>query len=143
MKTGRQGIVTRSRIGLALIGTLAAILAPQSRALADPCNAAKTQADMNQCSARELESAEAQMKRRYTELMKRASEEPVRQALQASQSAWTQYRDRECALEASGVSGGSIYPTIVADCLTTMTKARKKQLERFAHCEEGDISCPF
>jgi uncharacterized protein YecT (DUF1311 family) len=60
----------------------------------------------------------------------------------AAERAWVPFRDAECNFAASGVSGGTIYPTIYAECLERLTKARIADFKAYLACEEGDLACP-
>jgi uncharacterized protein YecT (DUF1311 family) len=60
----------------------------------------------------------------------------------AAERAWVPFRDAACNFAASGVSGGTIYPTIYAECLERLTKARIANFKAYLACEEGDLSCP-
>ena len=50
--------------------------------------------------------------------------------------------DAECKFSASGVAGGSVYPLIYNNCITSVTKTRTEALKQYLKCEEGDMSCP-
>jgi uncharacterized protein YecT (DUF1311 family) len=110
---------------------------------ADPCKSATTQRDMNECYHRVQVAAEAQVTELYETLISKASTDDLRTLLRASQEAWASYRNRQCEMEAFGVLGGSVHPTITALCMTNKAKARKVELDRLTKCAEGDLSCPF
>ena len=56
--------------------------------------------------------------------------------MQASQRAWLQFRDLECAYEAPD-TGGSIVPTSKADCLAELTRERILDLRRVLKNKPG------
>lgn len=75
--------------------------------------------------------------------MKRlADDADGRKLLQVSQRAWIAFRDAECAFQNDHSKDGSIYPLLMGQCLTALTKARAGQLGAYLNCEEGDMSCP-
>jgi uncharacterized protein YecT (DUF1311 family) len=122
---------------------LAAVLATASVARADDCADAQTQADMNICADKAYQKADGALNKVYAEIKQRlAGNGEATKQLVAAQRAWIAFRDAECAFAASGVSGGSIYPTIYAGCLEDITLARVENLKDFLSCQEGDPSCP-
>ncbi len=44
-----------------------------------------------------------------------------------AQKTWDAFRQAECTFKASGVAGGSAYPAVVADCLTSAAEAHFKE----------------
>jgi uncharacterized protein YecT (DUF1311 family) len=62
--------------------------------------------------------------------------------LDATQQAWTPFRDRWCSFLAHGSEEGSIYPFTIALCRLDLTQQRLKQLRYLATCVEGDSMCP-
>jgi len=109
-------------------------------AQADECSKATTQAEMNICGGHELDQANATLNNLYKETM--AKYDPAGQAaLRKSERAWIAFRDAECDLRTDESKGGSIWPLVHAQCLTELTRARIKQLEKALNCEAGDMSC--
>lgn len=102
---------------------------------------AQSQSAMNADATRQAKAADAALNARYVAAMARLSA-PSRTLLRDAQRSWIAFRDRECAFEASGVKGGSAYPTVYAGCLARMSTDRARELRRFGRCEEGDLSCP-
>ncbi|PNG26867.1 lysozyme inhibitor LprI family protein [Methylocella silvestris] len=112
-------------------------------ARAEDCSAAATQAAMNDCANTALKNTDAELNAIYRDLIGRLkNSEDSKQALIVAQRAWLQFRDGECAFAASAVSGGSIYPTIVANCRNALTADRVKALGVYLNCAEGDMACP-
>ena len=87
-----------------------------------------TQVDLNACAYDVFNKRDRALNALYGELMKTPDAGPTRQ-LQASQRAWLQFRDLECAYEAPD-TGGSIVPTLKADCLAELTRERILDLRR-------------
>ena len=50
--------------------------------------------------------------------------------LKNAQRDWIKFRDDECLYQNVQNEGGSIYPLVYNGCLTTLTKARIKQLQQ-------------
>lgn len=120
----------------------AGILLLSCNALADNCDNAQTQADMNTCAANQLKAADGKLNNAYGTAMKRAPE-ATKVLLKTAQQKWIALRDADCALISSGTEGGSIQPMIHAQCLTDKTVERTAWLESLLNCEEGDLSCPL
>jgi uncharacterized protein YecT (DUF1311 family) len=97
-----------------------------------------TQYDMNMCTGREFEKADATLNERYSKLMKRLDRED-QEKLRRAQRAWISYRDKVCEFETNGL--GSVRPMIFAGCLTKWTEDHIKYLDYQLSCEEGDLSC--
>lgn len=112
-------------------------------AQAEDCGSARDQLTMNECYGKLYKSADAELNVLYKQINGRLKDDPdTKKLLVSAQRAWVAYRDAECGLSASTVTGGSIYPTIYANCLSIMTTERVKTFKRYLKCEEGDMSCP-
>ncbi|RYG60301.1 MAG: DUF1311 domain-containing protein [Alphaproteobacteria bacterium] len=102
---------------------------------------ALTQLTLNECAAVSLEAADsklAEFVRTYE-----ARLEPEQLALfRSSQLNWQQFRQAACKFEASGVSGGSAYPMVFAQCLASKSGSRLSELMLLAKCRDGDYACP-
>jgi uncharacterized protein YecT (DUF1311 family) len=119
------------------------MLAQVSTAKADDCQSPQTQASMNECANAAYKTSDAELNAVYKELKERLKGDADKSnLLTTAQRAWIAYRDGECKLSASGVSGGSIYPSVYAGCLDRLTKQRISDLKVYAACREGDLSCP-
>jgi len=112
-----------------------------SNASALDCQNARTQADMNACSAHALELQTQIINANYNAYRARLS--PVqKEAFKQVQLAWIKYKDTSCTYEASGVASGSVYPMILSQCLAEKTRVRNLEIVALMHCREGDLSCP-
>jgi len=112
-------------------------------ARAADCSDAPNQAAMNACADKAYEKTDDELNGLYKKIRQRlAADAETTKLFVAAQRAWVPFRDAECAFAASGVSGGSIYPTIYAECLERLTKARIADFNAYLACEEGDLSCP-
>jgi uncharacterized protein YecT (DUF1311 family) len=115
-------------------------------AQANPCDAATTQADMNQCSAEEYRKADAHLNAVYKNLVRllqkdtgeaaqqsggeqRKPETPAVQKLRAVQRQWIQYRDLHCGAVRAQYEGGTISPMIWTQCMTETTNHRIEELK--------------
>lgn len=115
-------------------------LSQPSTVLAADCANAMTQADMNKCAAQELAVEDKKINATYKALRSRFEPEQQEQ-LKKVQLAWIKYKELACKFEAGGAEGGSIYPMVLANCLTQKTRQRNAELAAIGHCEEGDVSC--
>ncbi|WP_051955999.1 lysozyme inhibitor LprI family protein [Beijerinckia mobilis] len=116
---------------------------PKAFATAKNCENAATQAEINECAGKAFKDADARLNAVYNDLLGRFKGDADRQKLLISaQRAWITLRDADCAFIASGVEGGSLYPTILSDCLKDETHMRLDTLQRMFDCREGDLTCP-
>lgn len=98
------------------------------------------QSEMNACAGAAFEKADAELNARYKRIV--ACLKDAAKPLTEAQRAWIKFRDAECKFQGSATEGGSIQPTMVADCLKTVTQQRSKDLNYYLTCEDGDLSCP-
>lgn len=90
-----------------------------------------------------FKASDAELNRLYKEIERRLRDDrDTAKVLVAAQRAWIAFRDAECKFVASGVQGGSVYPTIYSNCLGEVTQSRVEDFKRFLKCQEGDLSCP-
>lgn len=107
------------------------------------CANASDQATMNQCAGQEYKAADKELNAVYQQITARLKDNAEgKKLLISAQRAWIGFRDAECNFSASGVAGGSVYPLIYSNCLTSVTKVRTEALKQYLKCEEGDLSCP-
>lgn len=123
-----------------LLATLA--LTASGLALADECNSASTQSDLNQCTAAQYQAADKKLNETYQQAQKRAPA-AQREMLKKAQVAWIASRDADCELIGSGTEGGSVQPMVHNQCMTDKTAEREAFLASLLQCEEGDLSCPL
>ena len=126
----------------------AAVVAPwlmvPSVAHAADCANAATQMAMNACAAGDPRAADARLNATFNEVAGRLrGQDDAGHRLVAAERAWVRFRDAECAFDTNQVSGGSIAPMVLAECQTTMTKAREQRLRAYLDCREGDLACPL
>ncbi|RKQ39772.1 lysozyme inhibitor LprI family protein [Enterobacter sp. R1(2018)] len=111
-------------------------------ALADTCDTATSQAEINQCYGAEYKKQDDLLNQTYKQVMKRATDKQKTQ-LKAAQNAWIAFRDADCELLSSGAETGSVYPMVHAICMADKTRERTELLKSTLQCEEGDVSCVF
>jgi uncharacterized protein YecT (DUF1311 family) len=111
---------------------------------ADACNSPNSnQAQMNDCYGAAYKKSDAALNELYREIQSRLKDDQATlKLLTSAEKAWLAFRDAECAFSTSGVSGGSIYPTVHAICLDELTRKRIDELKIYLKCQEGDMSCP-
>lgn len=128
---------------LLLLFPLCLMTAAAPASAAEECSAAATQTEMNACTAQAYRESDDALNRAYAELRERlAGQTEALGLLTTAQRAWITFRDAQCAYSASGIGGGSLYPTVMAMCLDELTRKRTAEIESLAGCSEGDISCP-
>lgn len=118
------------------------LLLSSGYALADECDNANTQTDLNACSAAQYQAADKKLNQTWQDVLKRA-EPAQRDLLKKAQSAWITLRDADCAFISSSSQGGSVQPMVNNQCLTDKTNEREAFLASLLQCEEGDLSCPL
>jgi uncharacterized protein YecT (DUF1311 family) len=114
-----------------------------SAALADACDTAKSQGEMNSCADLQFKKADAELNDAYRDLFagyKKQNKE-LASALTRSQRAWIAHRDADCQLEGTTAQGASAQPMVFSMCLERITLERVKWLRGRLSCEEGDLSC--
>jgi uncharacterized protein YecT (DUF1311 family) len=79
--------------------------------------------EMQQCAARDLRIADAQMSMRYSDLRARLGA-AARQRLLIEQRQWLKDRDHNCIARGNRYHGGSMASVVVAQCWVTVTRAR-------------------
>lgn len=106
----------------------------QNQQTPDPCDNAQSTVDMGNCAGEEYKKADAELNSVYKQLMSSLEDREYEALLKTAQQAWLKYRDAHCDFEAFENRGGTIYPVMHRSCLTTMTKARTKELrEQLEH----------
>lgn len=119
----------------------ALLLAPLAQA--ENCANATDQSSMDECSSNSFKAADTELNAVYKQINQRLQDNADgKQLLVTAQRSWLAFRDSECKFTASGVTGGSAYPMIYANCLAGLTTTRTKDLKEYLKCEEGDLSCP-
>lgn len=122
-----------------LVLTTLLIAAP---ALADECDNASTQTELNSCTAGQYQAADKRLNTAWQAALQRATphQQPL---LKKAQQTWIALRDADCALLSSGSEGGNVQPILLNQCLTEYTAEREAFLASLMQCEEGDLSCPL
>ena len=120
------------------------LVVPISTVRADDCESPLDQATMNECADKGYKKTDAKLNALYKQIKERLQgDNDTMQLLIAAQRAWLTYRDAECKFSTSSVSGGSVYPSIYADCADRLTKKRVDDFKAYLACQEGDLSCPI
>lgn len=118
-------------VSICLLGV--AVFPQKKKPERDPCKDPMSQVEMNLCSRRNYEKADAEMNKVYKQLMLELAryETNHRPKFQEAQLLWLKYRDAYCDSEASVYEGGSIRPTIYYSCLASVTQDRTRRLRAF------------
>jgi uncharacterized protein YecT (DUF1311 family) len=118
------------------LATVAALALPALLALAPAradeadgidCKNAMTQTDMNICADKDYRKADAALNAAYRKAIV-GLDAHSRDLLRAAQREWIKFRDAECTFQSAQNEGGSIHPMVYAECLTTLTQARTRQI---------------
>lgn len=97
------------------------------------CENAQTQLELNECSARAYQSADAALNEAYKaamDVVKDWSPES-QEKLRSAQRSWIGYRDKACLVYQYPESG-SITPLLINDCLRKITTDRIDDLKALA-----------
>jgi uncharacterized protein YecT (DUF1311 family) len=131
---------------------LLALAATVSPALAEEdCFAGKTQGEITECARDDYRTEDAKLNKVYRQITDRLKSKDkdddgyfrnILKALIKAQRAWIAFRDAECAFVGSKTTGGSVNSSIIGACLSGLTQQRRKELEEYLDCKEGDLSCP-
>ncbi len=111
-------------------------------AVADECDNASTQSELNSCTAGQYQTADKKLNQTYQAALKRSTPQQATM-LKKAQQIWVSLRDSDCAFMSSGVEGGSAQPMVLNQCLADKTNEREAWLASLLQCGEGDLSCPL
>ena len=123
---------------LALFFVAAVLTAP---AMAQDCNNAMSQSEMNICADRDYQKADKALNAAYADLLAVLSEPGFKSKLRAAQRSWIAFRDNECVFETADNEGGSIHPMVYSGCLTRLTKERSKAIAALTACQKNAETC--
>ena len=118
------------------------VLLVSASALAEDCDNATSQTEMNMCSADQYDKADKKLNQTWQTALKRATPQQ-RDLLKKAQKNWIALRDADCAFIGSGSEQGSAQPMVINQCMTDKTNEREAWLSSLLQCGEGDLSCPF
>lgn len=105
------------------------------------CTSTGSSYDTNVCSYKILEGMESGLKDHYEALLRNLDEvvkaDPVRLAelkprLVASQEAWERFRKSQCQAVEVWYTGGTLQPSLYAECMYELGKRRITELDHFA-----------
>lgn len=83
---------------------------------------------LRKCANEELQRQDTRLNRLYKKLIN-ASESSDREKLKAAQSAWIQFRDRQCEYDAGSEKQGTMWPLMVTSCHLDFTIRRADEIE--------------
>lgn len=114
-----------------------------SAALADPtleCSDASSQVEIGSCVSEMEERVNLAFEASFGFAVQAAKEldevterEVAQPALEASQAAWSEYRDKQCAAVGASYGGGSGTGIAITACRVDLGRARVDELMRFAN----------
>lgn len=125
------------------ISLLAMAMISATATRAEDCAKAMDQAAMTECAGKSYNKADAQLNALYKQIEQRLKDDAdTRNLLVAAQRGWVAFRDAECKFSSAGVTGGSAYPMVHANCAEELTTRRIADFKAYLACKEGDMSCP-
>jgi uncharacterized protein YecT (DUF1311 family) len=100
------------------------------------CNSdSLTQLDMNECTDKDYQAAQAKLdaviEKLKADLKTEYKPKDFEKAFEKSEKSWEKHRDDDCAFQGFINGGGSIYGMVVEGCQTTLTDARTAELQSF------------
>lgn len=123
--------------------TVALILlatSPVTSALAEnECSGARNQREINACYTNVYQQADRALQSTYDSLRKKLLPESAAK-LRDAQRTWVAYKESWCDLQTTAVKNGTMYPTVLAQCLTEITNQQRERLAHQNTCEE-DVDC--
>jgi uncharacterized protein YecT (DUF1311 family) len=133
---GVPGVIPAAAACLILARPLAAAAGP-----VDECEArVQTQVQVSGCLAADLRAAEqvlstalAEAGRVASDLDRTTGRPGAREAVEAAQRRWLDFREANCAVRAALAAGGSGSDQFALGCRIEMTRARARELLALAH----------
>jgi uncharacterized protein YecT (DUF1311 family) len=123
--------------------TAAMVLAMPGFAFTQDKCAAKDQAAQNACADTTFKKSDKRLNELYKQIEARLQDDADAKTLFVqAQRDWVKFRDAECSFQTAGAAGGSAAPTLIAQCMDSLTQSRVKDFEGYLNCKEGDPSCP-
>ena len=105
------------------------------------CANLKSQSEINQCASKRVSVLDGQIGGIYQKYLQELTSSEQAQ-LKISQRLWVQFKEKDCAFEASPVKNGSMYSYTLAACLAERTEKRMNELENMMNCKKGtEPSC--
>jgi uncharacterized protein YecT (DUF1311 family) len=98
----------------------------------DPCSTLQSQQQINMCSGKQYQNADARLNLLYLEIEKDLKRDPGKIALdklKAAERAWLRYRDLHCDAAKHQFEGGSMSPMMWNDCMRMVTEHRIQELK--------------
>lgn len=100
------------------------------------CESSKNQADTNKCLSSELEKATAKINLTYTKYLNDLNE-PAKSQFKNAQRSWIKFKDSDCDFQTESLKNGSMYSSVVSNCLLNKTNQRILEIEKFSNCEKS------
>jgi uncharacterized protein YecT (DUF1311 family) len=107
-----------------------------SQAQINNCDNLSTQTEINKCSSLNLENRNKEIGNLYNKYLLELNAEQ-KTSLKESQRLWVQFKERDCAFEASSLKGGSMYSYSLSTCLIDRTEKRISELKNMMNCKNG------
>ncbi|HYP52270.1 MAG TPA: lysozyme inhibitor LprI family protein [Pyrinomonadaceae bacterium] len=131
---------------LVLCASLVMLAPAQRRRPRRDCyDTAQTQAAMNQCAAKELEQADAELNRVYRQLLEANKEDRLFvEKMTQAERAWVAFRDAQMdalypPVDNPPASYGSVFPMCYGRAKAKLTRERTQQLKAMLDVREGDV----
>ncbi|MFD0916052.1 lysozyme inhibitor LprI family protein [Pseudahrensia aquimaris] len=123
-----------------ICATFSVVLANSVHAQQPNCESPSTQYELNVCSLRDFDDADAALNAVWSKVRADAklmdADAPngtpsIADGILAAQRAWLSYRDAQCSVEHDRFFNGSMASMVRNMCATRMTKARTAELHSF------------
>lgn len=105
------------------------------------CQSMKNQAELSECMGTVSAREDEKLSSATSEYMLTLSTDQRRRFAE-TQHAWRKFIELSCDFESTGVTGGSVQSTILANCYTRLTRERLGDIEFLRHCARGSHNCP-
>lgn len=121
-------------------------LAGLAEAAEEACEKARSSADVMKCLSSQHDVSQEELNKVFDALSLENSGEAL-EALKDLQARWVEYRDRECALETSGLETESLKRLETLRCLQRLTRERIGALQKSLNAEgppveQGETAAP-
>ncbi len=138
-----SGLQLGDSVRLAFAATVIAVLLIAPHAHAADCGPDASQLALDLCALDGFQRADASLNALYGRMTGEPTLTSRVDRLQASERAWTAYRDAECRFEESWAEGGSMQPMLNSDCARVLTERRIADLKAALPCvhNSGPAGC--
>lgn len=106
----------------------------------ESCLSSQNQTELNMCMSVRLEREEEKLSAIYAGYMSSLSE-LQRQKFKDVQDNWRNFVHSSCAFQSSGLAGGTMYQTAIANCEARLVRDRYEEIDFLKRCGIESLSC--